>query len=116
MNVAARTSQLAQSNQPSKMATTSVSMRAKVIDCEIGTVTWKTSPLLVLIYDSKRNVIAMSQVPVTPPPVTAVPDISKGETTHEAVHKNLGALILEELQTDLQIERAARCLNLRATI
>ena len=86
---------MAQSNEAGKSMTSSVSMGVTVMDCKMDTTTKTASPRLVPNYDSKGNNMDMSQMPVTPPLVPVVAEISKGKTAHEDIYKTLGALILQ---------------------
>ena len=64
-----------------------------MIDCTTGTVLLDTL-MLVLVYDSKGNIVAMSQVAedLPPPPISV--DIPRGKTGgYSIVWKNLQAVL-----------------------
>ena len=67
-----------------------------VRDCEMDTDTWTMFPRLVSIYDSKGNIEGMRHVPISPPLAPVVPSIPWVKAAHQVIHRNLGALILED--------------------
>ena len=71
-------------------------MGRTVINCEISTATRTASPRLVPVYELKGNNVHTSPVPVTSPQAPVMPDIPRGKAVQQAIHKNLGASILEE--------------------
>ena len=55
-----------------------LSTGSKVIDCTSGAV-YLGTPMLLPVYDTKRNIIGMSQVPKNLPLLSIKADIQKGK-------------------------------------
>ena len=98
VKVAAKTSRQAQAEKASDTAVISVSMRVTVVDCEMGNATRTASLRLIPVYNVKGNIVGMSQVPVTSLLAPVMPDMSRGKAAQQAMCKNLGASIIEELE------------------